>query len=331
MSTGVYQKTAGDLIRAALRDASITGISTIVEDEDFQIASDALNDVLSWLQTKQIHLWSETEAFLPLNPNQKQYLLPGDHCFTDYVCTYTTAANDGDALFDLGGETLLELEVHDSVLIFDDDRIRVETVTGMNVGDFVGIELPNGTRWWDEIEQIDEDELWFQTVSDLPSFINQGANVYTYTTAIDQPVRILNARYAHDCEGDEIPTRQQARQTYYDQTSKGSVGAANSWYYSRQLSVGQLNVWPVARSCVEVLRFTFIKPQYIPTDQSNTILVPPEWYLPLKNKVAAELGVTYQIDPNKQVILEQKAASFVEDALGTDNDFAGFSFYPEDC
>lgn len=328
MSTGIHLKTAGDLIRDALRAANISGIELQVEEVDFRHGFTILNDILSWLQTKQIHLWSETEAFLPLNPGQKRYSFPGDHCFTDYVCTYTTSANEGDPIFDLNGEVLLELD-DGSVLAFADDRIRVETVDGMNVGDKVGIELPNGERWWDVISQIDADELWFQTESDLPSFINADASIYTYTTAIDQPVRILDARFSNDCEQDEIPMFQLARKDYYDQPTKNSQGSANSWYYDRQLSVGYLNLWPVAQSCREVVRFTFIKPQYIPESQEENILVPPEWYLPLKNKVAAELGVLYAIDVNKQVILEQKAANFIEDALGTDDEFASFQFYPD--
>lgn len=328
MSTGVYQKTAGDLMRQALRDASISGIALDADEADLEVARVSLNDILAWLQTKQIHLWSETEAFLPLNPNQKRYSFPGDHCFTDYVCTTTTAANNGPAVFDLNGEVLLELD-DGALLVFEDGRVRVETVTGMNVGDFVGIELPNGTRWWDTVTQIDETELWFQTASEFPSFINENASIYTYTTAIDQPVRILDARYAFNCEQDEIPTIQLARKDYYDQPSKNTQGSVNSWYYDRQLSVGYLNVWPVANRCTEVLKFTFIKPQYIPEDQSENILVPPEWYLPLKNKLAAELGVTYAIDINKQAILEAKAANYIEDALGTDDEFSSFLFYPD--
>jgi hypothetical protein len=328
MSTGVHLKTAGDLMRQALRDASISGIALDADEADFEVARAAFNDILSWLQTKQIHLWSETEAFLPLNPNQKRYSFPGDHCFTDYVCTKTTAANVGPAVFDLDGDVLLELD-DGALFVFEDGRVRVETVIGMNVGDFVGIELPNGVRWWDTISQIDDEELWFQTTNSLPSFINENASIYTYTTPIDQPVRILDARYANDCDSDEIPTIQLARKDYYDQPSKSTQGAANSWYYDRQLSVGYLNVWPVANRCTEVLKFTFIKPQYIPEDQSENILVPPEWYLPLKNKLAAELGVTYAIDPNKQAILEAKAANYIEDALGTDDEFSSFLFYPD--
>lgn len=328
MSTGVYRKTAGDIIREALRAANISGIDLQVEPSDFEQGKNTLNDILSWLQTKQIHLWSETEAFLPLNPNQKRYSFPGDHCFTDYVCTETTAANEGPGIFDLNGEVLLELD-GGALLVFSDQLIRVETTVGMNVGDFVGIELPNGTRWWDTIEEIDTDGEWFTTVNDLPSFINEGASIYTYTTAIDQPVRVLDSRFSYDCRQDEIPMIQLARKEYYDQPTKSSVGSANSWYYDRQLSVGYYNVWPVAQSCREVIRFTFIKPQYIPEDQAENILVPPEWYIALKNKLAAELGVIYAIDPNKLLILEQKASTFIEDAIGTDDEFSAFNFYPD--
>jgi len=328
MSTGVYTKTAGDLIRDALRVANISGIALQVDETDFEQGRVTLNDILAWLQTKQIHLWSETEAFLPLNPNQNRYSFPGDHAFTNYVCTETTAANEGPAIFDLNGEVLLELD-DGALLVFEDGRVRVETVTGMTVGDFVGIELPNGARWWDTISQVDADELWFQTTNPLPSFINEGAVIYTYTTAIDQPVRILDARYAWDCEQDDTPTIQLARKDFYGQPSKNTVGNMNTWYYDRQLSVGYFNVWPVAQNCNEVVKFTFIKPQYIPEDQAENVLVPPEWFLPLKNKLAAELGVTYAIDINKLAILEQKAATYVEDALGTDDEFSSFLFYPD--
>lgn len=329
MSTGVYLKTAGDLIRDALRAANISGIALQVDETDFEQGRVALNDILAWLQTKQIHLWSQTEAVLPLNKNQQKYSFPGDHAFTDYVCTKTTSGNTGPAVFDLDSGTLLE--VNGSLLYLEDDRLRLETVTGMNIGDNIGIVLPNGVRWWDTIAAIDTTELWVQTTSDFPSFIDERTSVFVYTTAIDQPVRILDARHSYDCtcNYDETPTIQLARKDYFDYPSKWTGGSVNGWYYDRQLQVGHLYVWPVADQSSEVLKFTFIKPQYIPEDQSENIHVPPEWYLPLKNKLAAELGVTYAIDQNKLMILEQKAANYIEDALGTDDEFASFLFYPD--
>lgn len=326
MSTGVYVKTAGDIIRDALRAANISGISVPIEDEDFEQGRIALNDILAWLQTQQIHLWSQTEAFLPLVKNKKKYSFPGDRAYEYHICTRTTAAHNGPSVFDLNSGVLLEI-APDTVLVFDDGRIRLKTIDGVQVGDVSGIELPNGDMWWSTITQVGED--WVQVADDFPSFLDENAIVYIARNQIDIPVRVLDARYSWRCGEDVTPMRQEARKDYFDQPTKGTIGNANTWYYDRQLSAGHLYLWPVAQKYTEVVTFTYIKPQYIPEDQAEQIQVPPEWYLPLKNKLAAELGIMYAIDPNKQAILEAKAANYVEDALGTDDEFSSFSFYPD--
>jgi len=304
MSTGVYEKTAGDLIRDALRTATITGISMPVQPSDYAQGVTALNDVLSSLQTKQIHVWSNTEAVLPLNPNQQQYQigLSGAHCFTDYV--YTTATAD----------------------IASGTTIAMDTA-GVNVGDFIGIELSTGSRQWSTVASITTGaEL--EIVDALTATVNSSASVYAYTNKIDQPVRILSARYSDGATFDEIPTRQISRDEYYNQPSKTSTGSVNSWYYMRDLSIGKLNLWPIADNCTRVLRFTFIKPQYIPEDASENIQIPAEWFLPLKYLVAEHLGLIYSIDPNKQAMIMQQAARYLEDAIGIDSEFSSFQMYP---
>lgn len=308
MSTGVYNKTAGDLINDALRAANITGTEMPVEASDFAQGQTALNDILASLQTKQIHVWSETEAFLPMNVNDQSYDLGvgGDHCFTDYVSTAV-------AVVAVAGATTID----------------VDSTAGMTAGDNIGIELDDGTRQWTTIDTVtDSNTLVLDDA--LTDDISVDATVYSYTTGIDQPVRILSVRYSDSLTSDEIPTIQLAREDYFNQPSKSTTGSVNSWYYSRQLSLGKLYVWPTAANVNNIIRFTFIKPQYIPEDQSENILIPPEWYLPLKLKLAAELGLIYAIDPEKQVMLEQKAQIYLDDAIGTDSEFSSFSFTPYD-
>lgn len=306
MSTGVYDKTAGDLINDALRAASITGAEMPVEDSDFQIGFTCLNDVLAMLQAEQIHIWSETEALLPMTINAQVYTLgaSGDHCFTDYKFTTVSAVA-------LSGATTID----------------VGSTTGMTAGDNIGVELDDGTRQWTTIDTVTDSDTLVLTDA-LTDDVSVDATVYTYTTGIDQPVRILSARYADSFTTDEMPSSQISRDEYFNQPSKSTTGAMNSWYYSRQLSSGKFYVWPVAANVRNLIRFTFIKPQYIPEDQSENILIPPEWYLPLKLKVAAELGLIYAIDPEKQVMLEQKAQIYMDKALGIDNEFSSFSFHP---
>lgn len=302
MSTGVYAKTAGDLIRDSLRAATISGISLPVESDDFAQGEIALNDILLNLQTKKVHIWSETEAVIPLNPNQQKYVFGTDHAFTDYV--YTTA---NSAL--IGATTL-----------------NVVSTTGMATGDNIGIELSTGVRQWTTLTVVDGDTV---TLGDaLTAAVDDLASVYAYTTGIDQPIRVESVRYSDNYTANEISTEGVARDTYFNQSSKDATGSVNNWYFSRKLDVGELYVWPVASDCKNLLRITFLKPQYIPEDQSENILIPPEWYIALKFKLAADLGIIYAIDPNKQMMLEQKAALYLKDAMESDDDNAPFQFYP---
>lgn len=306
MSTGVYSKTAGDVVRDALRDASIVGAEQPIQAVDFARGFSAMNDLLAQWQTQGTHLWSETEAILPLNPSQAKYSLGvgGDHCFTDYVYTTTKLAYAASAT-----------------------SIDVSTTTGMTIGDFIGIELSSGSRYWTTIANVvDSDTVTITT--GLSGAASLGASVYTYTTKIDRPLRIAAARYASTQTEGEVPIIQWSRQDYYDQPVKYDQTSVNQWYYSPQLSNGQLSVWGTARTCAEVLRFTFTKPQYVAQDQSEDVLIPVEWYLPLKWCVASELAVTYGLDPARIQLIEMKASTFLAQALDNDEEMAPFSVHP---
>jgi len=305
MSTGVYAKAVGDLVREALRAATITGSSMPVEESDFANGMTALNDVLAYLQTQGIHLWSETEALLPLNPDQQSYSLGvgGDHCFTDYH--YTTAVATASGL----------------------SAIDVVSTSGMTAGDNIGIELSTGARQWTTIlNVVDANSLTLNSA--LSASVNASASIYTYTNLIDQPIRILSARAASQQTYNELPIDIVSRQEYYDETMKDCVGVTNTVYYSRQLNQGVLSVWPVAQTSAEILRFTFVKPQYVAEDQSEDVLVPAEWFLPLKWAVAVELGSIYVIDKERQMMNEAKAARYMDAALSVDVEVAIFSIQP---
>jgi hypothetical protein len=302
MSTGVYAKTAGDLIRDALRAATISGISLPVQSEDFAQGESALNDILMSLQTEQIHVWAQTEALIPLNPDQTKYVFGTDHAFTNYV--YTTA----------------------SAAIATATSLTVVSTTGMTAGDFIGVELADGTRQWTTLTVTGATTLTLAAA--LTGAVDDLASIYTYTTATDQPVRIDSVRYADTYTSDEISTSMVARDEYFNQPSKTTSGAVNTWYFQRNLDFGHLYIWPIADNCKRLLRITFIKPQYIPEDQSEDILIPPEWYVALKFKLAADLAISYGVDPNRQMMLEQKAAIYLQKAISSDDDGASFQFTP---
>ena len=153
MSTGVYAKTAGDLIRDALRSATISGIALPVDPTDYAQGETALNDILLNLQTKKVHIWSETEALIPLNSDQQKYTFGTDHAFTNYVYTTATTAS-------LGATTL-----------------NVVSTTGMTTGDNIGVELSIGARQWTTLTVVDGDTVTLGAA--LTAAVSDLASVYT--------------------------------------------------------------------------------------------------------------------------------------------------------
>lgn len=306
MSTGVYTKTFGDICRDALRDAGIVAAQLPITQPHFQLAQSKANDVLAAWQGLNIHLWAETEALLPLNPDQTEYSLGvgGDHCFTEYTYTTATAAIAATAV------------------------VIPCATTGMSTTNFIGIALEDGTRHWSTISSISTGVS--VTIADaLPSATLSGAGIYVYSAKIDRPVRIIGGRGATTHTGDEKDLIQETRESYFKIVNKlDRSSSINSWYYSPQLTVGKLYVWQAPEDCNQILRFTFVKPQYVNQDQTETVLIPAEWLLAFKWAVAYELAVTYGIDPNRLISIAQKAESSLSLALGNDEEYDSFSFQP---
>lgn len=306
MTTGVYTKTFGEICRDALRDAGIVAVERPITAPHFTMAQSKANDILVQWQALNIHLWAETEALLPLNPNQTEYTLgpDGDHCFTDYA--YTTA---------------------NSAVAIAGTVIPCST-TGMTIGDFVGVELSTNVRQWTTIANISVG-VSITLTDPLTAAVNSGATIYAYTAKIDRPVRVISARGATEQVGSEQDLRQETRESYYKIVNKTDLSSdVNSWYYSPQLTNGKFLVWQAPRNCTQLIRFTFVKPQYVNQDQSEDVLIPAEWLLAFKWAVAYELGVTYAIDPNRLISIAQKAKDSLDIALSNDEEYDSFSFQP---
>lgn len=305
MSTGVYTKTFGDICRDALRDAGIVAAQLPINNYHFQLAQSKANDVLAAWQGINIHLWAETEALLPLNPGQTEYRLGvgGDHCFTDYVYTTSTAAVSAAGI------------------------VIPCSTTGMAATNFIGIALEDGTRHWSTISSISSGSVTIANA--LPSAAAIGAGIYVYSSKIDRPIRVLSGRGATTHAGDEKDVILETRESYFKIVNKTDRSSStNSFYYSPQLTNGRLYVWQAPENCNQVLRFTFVKPQYVNQDQTETVLIPSEWFLAFKWAIAYELGVSYGIDPNRLITIAQKAESSLSQVLGNDEEYDSFNFQP---
>lgn len=197
-----------------------------------------------------------------------------------------------------------------------------------SAGDRIGIELDDGSRFWDNIVTVDSTTQ--VTINNgVPSAGAAANSVYTYATAIARPLRLLQARFGETFTASEIPVLQWSRDEYYDQPDKDSSGTVVNWYYSPALSQGELLVWQVASSINQVLRFTYLDPINVPTNTADSLEFPSEWYMPLKWAIAAELGPGYGLNDQRQGVLEAKAISTLDDVLGFDVERDSMALQPD--
>lgn len=195
-------------------------------------------------------------------------------------------------------------------------------------GDRIGIELDDGSRFWDNIVSVDSTTQ--VTINNgVPSGGAAANSVYTYATAIARPLRLIQARFGSTFTASEIPVLQWSRDEYYDQPDKDSSGTVVNWYYSPVLKKGELLVWQVASSVNQVLRFTYLDPINVPTNTADDLEFPSEWYMPLKWAIAAELGPGYGLSDQRQGVLEAKAISTLDSVLGFDVERDSMALQPD--
>jgi hypothetical protein len=256
-----------------------------------------------------LHLWSKDEAIVFLDVGKSDYLLgsSGDKAcqFDDFIGTTTTASQ-----------------------VLNDDIIAVVSTAGMAVGDNAGVQMNDKTRFWTTIKSVDSaTQVTLYTV--LPSASTIGNTLFTFTTLIQRPKRILSFRRKTYADDNEIPVLSWSRNQYFNQVNKSSQGTVVNCYYSPQLTNGRLYVWQTASSVNDFVRFTFERPLDVVTSGTQTIDFPEEWQEAMIYNVAARLADDYDTPPAKMQSVNAKAIQFLDDLLGWDEEMESLTLQPD--
>jgi len=196
-------------------------------------------------------------------------------------------------------------------------------------GDKIGIKQDDNTRHWTTIKKVDSStQVTINT--GMVSVAASGAQVFTFTTIIDRPLRIYNERSATIGQNNEIPAFKWSRQEYMQQPLKsGQGGTVTQLYYSPQLTNGRLYVWQTASNCNQVVRFTFDRPLQIASSQTDNPEFPSEWFDALKWNVALEMIPEYSVPAARAQEIRVNATESLEDALDFDEEQGDLNVQPD--
>ena len=264
----------------------------------------ALNLMMKTWLADGLHLWTQKKAVLWLDEDQAEYALgtgSTDHAADEDEIISTTLSADAAS-----GDTLCTPTL----------------TTGMAIGDVIGVVQDDDTIHWTTIAATAPFELTVALTDDAAS----GNAVYTYTAAVERPLRIVNA-YRRDANDYDIPMQRYSRQEYETLSYKSSSGTPICFYYDPQLIQGKFYVWQPPQNDKDYrIYFTYQRTIEDVDALTDTLDFPQEW----TEAIAYNLAV--RIAPRVGANLRQDVA-LMADALkikleGFDAEFTSTYFQP---
>lgn len=297
----IYTLNRDEMCRAALRLCRAIDPEETPKSSEIETTAEALNLMLKFYQTKGLQLWLKQEATLFID-GSRSYTFPGAHATSD---TYS--------------DTSLS-----SAAISGARKFSVASSAGMSQGDYIGIELDNGTIQWSTITVLAGQSV---SISDtLNGAAASGNSIFSYTNKLQRPLSLLSVRYYDG--SNETPVEIVPRETFMDQPNKASAGRINEVYYSPQRDTGILYVWPVGVSDKTPRLFmTVQRPIENVDSKTDEFDVPQEWMEPIK------WGLAWRIAPEFGSLsvaeisgLKRVADEMLEEACGWDSEKTSVTF-----
>jgi len=238
-----------------------------------------LNLMLNGWQSEGIGLWLDKTATLILGYGQRSYFLgsTGNHCSTSVAKTEMKVAG-----------------------VATDSTIDVDSIIDMTDGDYIGIELDSGVLQWTTIDGTPSGDT--VTLTDVLSDDSAIDNhVYTYTTKIQRPLQIVEARVIA-ADGNSIPLLSISRNEYMNLSDKTTGGTVNQFFYDSQLGNGVLYLWPVCDNVQESVELTLKYPIMDFDESTNNGEFPPEWLDAVTLNLAIRIGIKIGVTPDQNLM-----------------------------
>lgn len=262
-----FNLTGTEIIREALELIGVVGVGSTISAEDQATCLRTFEMMIKSWQAEGIALWKNVEAFLFQSYLSMGYDIgpTGDHCTSQgYKTEIASAASSGAS----------------TITVDSDDNITD--------GDYIGIELDDSTLQWTTVNGTPSGNVVTLTdsLTDTAAIDN---HVYNYTTKIQRPLEIVEARRI-DPDGNQVPLMIISRDEYMRMSVRDSEGVVTQVYYDPQRTNGKLWTWPVCNDVQNYIKFTARIPIQDFDSASNDPDFPQEWLMALSWSLAVYIA-----------------------------------------
>lgn len=298
------------IINSAARKIGAIASGEVLSASAITDFSDQLNIMVKAWDASGIHIWSEAEATLFLQPGQNSYTLggsSGDHAALSYVAT-TLASSISS-----GGSSA-----------------TVASATSIGTGDSIGIVMDSGSVFWTTISSISGTSVTL--ASGLTSGASSGNAVYDYTSvnAIVRPLRVLSARRYNFSSAIETPMDpMMSRLDYRALPNKSTTGVPTRAFYDPRGGAntqGVLYVWPTPVDATNGVNFTWMRPLQDFNASANIPDLPNEWLNAVILTLAEQMALDYDCPAERFAMIQSQAAQARDLALGFDREAESYLF-----
>ena len=276
-----FSLTGTEIITEALELLGVVGVGNPMSSEDQATCLRTLEMMIKAWQAEGIAMWTTREASLFFSYRGASYSIgpTGDHCSTaGYKTEVATAAASGAS------------------------TITVDSDDDITDGDYIGIELDDGTVQWTTVNGTPSSDVVTLTAS-LTDTVAIDNHVYNYTSKIQRPLEIIEVRRISS-DGTDVPLEIISRDEYMRLSDKDSYGAVNQVYYDPLLTNGKMYVWPTPNDVKEYLKFSCRIPIEDFDSASNDPDFPQEWLMALSWNLAAYVSPKFGKQLSQTFIME---------------------------
>ena len=214
-----------------------------------------------------LKMWSRKRGTLFLQKDQASYLLgpTGDNATASYKQTTIRIAAAALA-------TTLE----------------VVSTTGMTAADYIGIELTSGTVYWTTISSITDSDTLVIPSPGLSSAAAVGKYVWSYTTKLRRPLKILTG-LLRDQNSQDTPINIDRDLYWYESLpDKTVVSDPANAYYESQLDNGMIYFDCEPIDVTKLVKIVYRSPLEDFDALTDTPDLPQHWYRPFCLQVAVD-------------------------------------------
>lgn len=306
--TATFTYNRDQIIKMAYRKLGVINASETPSAQMIQDASDALNLWVKALNATGLHIWTETEATVFLQPGQNAYTLGAgstDHATETYTSTTLSASAASSAT-----------------------SISVSSTTGFGASFNVGIGLDAGGIFWTTQNGAASGST-INLSAGLSGSASSGNPVFVYQTNIIRPLRVVSTRRYNFASAIDTQMIQMSRIDYRNQPNKTSTGVVTQSFYDPRGGAntqGVLYVWPAPVDSTNGVKMTWWRPVQDFTSAANTPDLPQEWGLCLIWNLAKEMGPEFDVTPNRWAMIKEMAAGHLDNVSGWDREPESYLF-----